>query len=300
MQRALDGVLRRLVAQHQHRLLDVGLAARLRGHVEELPGDHLAAHGVEERESARPRRPSAARRCGASRRTTTAAGRRAGSPPRRRTARGVPTSPARGAAPRRPCASPGRPRRVSEASMKSSWTSALACSSSSDAAARTSAGSSGGSATTDAEAPVAEGCPEPLAARDRPPGRRRPAAPRRRPAPRGGPPARRRNRRAPTGRLRERRRRPSWRSRRRAYGRPVAPGGHPRWPAGRRPYPVAYGARNLLDLPGRPVSPRRRPDRCGGALDLVRVLPAQATRRGSGSCGPRCGSSRRCSPPSCP
>ncbi len=38
----------------------------------------------------------------------------------------------------------GRPRRVSEASMKSSWTSALACSSSSAAQARTSASSSAG------------------------------------------------------------------------------------------------------------------------------------------------------------
>ena len=47
VQRPLDGVLRRLVAQHRHRRVDVGRAARLRGDVEELAGDDLAAGQVE-------------------------------------------------------------------------------------------------------------------------------------------------------------------------------------------------------------------------------------------------------------
>ena len=36
---------------------------------------------------------------------------------------------------------------------------------------------------------------------------------------------------------------------------------------------------HLLDLPGRTRSPRRRPDRRGGAVDLVRVLPAEGRGR---------------------
>ena len=47
VQRPLDGVLRGLVAQHRHRGLDVGPAAGLHGHVQELPGDHLGAAQVE-------------------------------------------------------------------------------------------------------------------------------------------------------------------------------------------------------------------------------------------------------------
>ena len=50
VQRPLDGVLRGLVAQHPHRLLDVRGAARLHRHVEELAGDDLAAGQVEEAE----------------------------------------------------------------------------------------------------------------------------------------------------------------------------------------------------------------------------------------------------------
>ena len=47
VQRALDGVLRGLVAQHRHRGVDVGRAASLRRDVEELAGDDLAAGQVE-------------------------------------------------------------------------------------------------------------------------------------------------------------------------------------------------------------------------------------------------------------
>ena len=63
MQRALDGVLRGLVAQHGHRGLDVGAPAGLHGHVEELPGDHLRAAPVEDLECGRDlgdRQPAAA------------------------------------------------------------------------------------------------------------------------------------------------------------------------------------------------------------------------------------------------
>ena len=61
----LDGVLRGLVAQHGHRRVDVGAAAGLHGHVEELAGDHLRAAQVEHLErrpttwgSGRPQRRS--------------------------------------------------------------------------------------------------------------------------------------------------------------------------------------------------------------------------------------------------
>ena len=50
VQRPLDGVLRGLVAQHGHRGVDVGAAAGLDRHVEELPGDHLRAAPVEDLE----------------------------------------------------------------------------------------------------------------------------------------------------------------------------------------------------------------------------------------------------------
>ena len=63
VQRPLDGVLRRLVAQHGHRGVDVGPAAGLHGHVEELPGDHLRAAQVEQverRPDPVPRQPAAA------------------------------------------------------------------------------------------------------------------------------------------------------------------------------------------------------------------------------------------------
>ena len=48
VQRALDGVLRRLVAQHRHGGVDVGAATGLGRDVEELAGDDLAAGEVEE------------------------------------------------------------------------------------------------------------------------------------------------------------------------------------------------------------------------------------------------------------
>ena len=50
MQRPLDGVLRRLVAQHPHRVVHVGRAACLHRDVEELARDHLRAAPVEEGE----------------------------------------------------------------------------------------------------------------------------------------------------------------------------------------------------------------------------------------------------------
>ena len=63
VQGPLDGVLRRLVAQHRHRGVDVGPAARLHGDVEELAGDHLGAAQVEQverRPDPVPRQPAAA------------------------------------------------------------------------------------------------------------------------------------------------------------------------------------------------------------------------------------------------
>ena len=97
VQRPLDGVLRGLVPQHPHRLLDVAGATCLDRDVEELADDHLAAGGVEVAERVEHPLARAGRRCGAARRPRTAAGRRAGSPPRRRTARGRRSSPCRGA-----------------------------------------------------------------------------------------------------------------------------------------------------------------------------------------------------------
>ena len=47
MERALDGVLGGLVAQHGHRRVDVGATAGLHRDVEELPADHLGAAVVE-------------------------------------------------------------------------------------------------------------------------------------------------------------------------------------------------------------------------------------------------------------
>ena len=117
VQRPLDGVLRRLVAQHRHRGVDVGVAAGLGRDVEELAGDHLGAAQVEHVERGRPRSPAAARSGAAARRTTTAAGRRAGSPPRRRTARGRRASPTPRCSRSKVRWVDGRPRRLSEASM---------------------------------------------------------------------------------------------------------------------------------------------------------------------------------------
>ncbi len=63
VQRALDGVLRGLVAQYGHRGVDVGLAAGLHRDVEELAGDHLRSAQVEQvhgRADPVPRQPAAA------------------------------------------------------------------------------------------------------------------------------------------------------------------------------------------------------------------------------------------------
>ena len=243
VQRPLDGVLRGLVAQHPHRLLDVGGAAGLHRDVEELPGDHLAAGGVEERQRVADHGVRHAAACAAARRTRTAAGRRAGSRRRRRTAAGRRSSRSRGAAPRRPCGSPagraGCPRRP--------------CSRRAPARSR---------AAPRARQPHAPGprrrgrrrARHGSPRRRRPPGtacRRDTAAraastsraaswPERR---RAAAPARRRTRRARTGRRRGRRARPRGRCEVtvRAYGRRraawTAPG-----PAPGRTYAVAHGA----------------------------------------------------------
>ena len=95
VERPLDGVLRRLVAQHGHRRVDVGDAARLHRHVEELAGDHLASGtGRRRRAPARPG-PAAGRTGGAARRTSSAAGRRAGSPRTAPYCSGSPRQPSR-------------------------------------------------------------------------------------------------------------------------------------------------------------------------------------------------------------
>ena len=188
VERPLDGVLRGLVAQHRHRGVDVGAA----------------------------RGPAPTRRGTARRSPRGGSGRRArapgatcvgGSPQRRSSSSDQPSSrsPSRIAAaapycsgsPRQPaprCSASnarwvaGRPRRVSEASMKSSWTRALACSSSREAQARDQRGLVGDVGRHRAVAPVAERRPEPLAAGAptcaprRPAGRRR-----RRAAPARGP-----------------------------------------------------------------------------------------------------------------
>ena len=170
MERPLDGVLRRLVAQHRHRGVDVGAAARLHRDVEELAGDDLGAAQVEDVERRRHRGDRQA-----------AAAQQLVGPAQQQVAEQDGAGGAvllRVAAPaRRRCSASnarwvaGRPRRVSEASMKSSWTSALACSSSSEAQARARA-SVVGRRGDGAVAPVAERRAEPLAAGDRRPGLR--------------------------------------------------------------------------------------------------------------------------------
>ena len=101
VERPLDGVLRRLVAQHRHRGVHVGVAAGLGGDVEELAGDHLGAAQVEHVERRGHDLAAAARSGAAARRTTTAAGRRGGSRRRRRTAPGRRATRRRGARARR-------------------------------------------------------------------------------------------------------------------------------------------------------------------------------------------------------
>ena len=95
VERPLDGVLRRLVAQHGHRVVDVGAAARLHGHVEELPGDDLRPAAVEDLE----RRSDPVQRHAAPAQQLVGPGQqqvaRAGSPRRRRTAPGRRGQPAR-------------------------------------------------------------------------------------------------------------------------------------------------------------------------------------------------------------
>ena len=140
--RALDGVLGGLVAQHRHRRVDVGAAARLHGDVEELPGDDLVAALLEEGQPGSDLVGGEAAAAQHVARPSRAAGRRAGSRRRRRTARGSPRQPAARCSASNARWVAGRPRRVSEASMKSSWTSALACSTSREAHARASAASS--------------------------------------------------------------------------------------------------------------------------------------------------------------
>ena len=100
VQRPLDGVLRRLVAQHRHRGVDVGPAAGLRRHVEELPGDHLRAAQVEHVERGGDpvrREPAAAQQLVGPAEQQVAEQDRRG---RRRTARGRRASRRRGARPR--------------------------------------------------------------------------------------------------------------------------------------------------------------------------------------------------------
>ena len=146
VQRPLDGVLRGLVAQHPHRLRRRRpRRAPAPSTSRNWPAITSLRRDVEERRApARTRVGRQAAACAAARRTRTAAGRRAGSRRRRRTARGRRASRARGAARSNARCVAGRPRRVSEASMKSSCTSALACSSSSAAGAHAARASSSG------------------------------------------------------------------------------------------------------------------------------------------------------------
>ena len=193
----------------------------------------------------------------------------------------------------------GRPRRVSEASMKSSCTSALACSSSRAAAARTQRRLVGDVAGDRAEAPVAERRAEPLAARDR--------------APRGlDQPGRvvaqrleavrllvdeRVERRLDVGA--EARRCPSSSSRGEPTVEPCRrrPGRTPADRAVRRTYPVAYGAADLTDLTGWPARPASATSsrRASGRSPSSSSRPR--TRQGErAAVDARCASSSRCSP----
>ena len=117
VERPLDGVLRRLVAQHRHRGVDVGDTARLHGHVEELAGDHLAAAAVEDVER---RRDPVQRQAAAAEQLVGPAEQQVAEQDRRGGAvlLGVaaPAGRARCSA-AKPRWVAGRPRRVSEASM---------------------------------------------------------------------------------------------------------------------------------------------------------------------------------------
>ena len=124
VERSLDGVLGRLVAQHRHRGVDVGVAAGLGGDVEELAGDHLGAaqvEDVERRGHGRQRQPAAAQQLVGPRQQQVAEEDRAGravllrvaAPARRRGARarrcGASTA-GRGGCRRRPCSRRARGR----------------------------------------------------------------------------------------------------------------------------------------------------------------------------------------------
>ena len=195
----LDGVLRRLVAQHGHRGLDVSRAARLHRDVEELARDHLGPAQVEQAHRGGDILQRQTRSDAAAPPTSSAAGRPAGSPRRRRTARGRRASRSARCSASNPRCVAGRPRRVSEASIRSSWTSALACSSSRAAHARSSDCSSWGRRRHGSESPVAEGSAEPLAPADAGPRLGEQAGSVRDRAEPAGPPSRRGTRPARTG-----------------------------------------------------------------------------------------------------
>ena len=142
VQRPLDGVLRRLVAQHGHRGLDVGAAAGLHGDVEELAGDHLAS-GT----GRRPRAPGATWSIGSPQRRSSSSAQLSSRSPSRIAA----AAPYCSGSPRHPAARCSRPKAAVRGGPpaagvggvhQSSCTSALACSSSSEAQARTRASSS--------------------------------------------------------------------------------------------------------------------------------------------------------------
>ncbi len=117
VQGPLDGVLRRLVAQHRHRRVHVGRPPRLRRDVEELPGDHLAAGQVEVAEGVQHplgRQPAGAQQL------VGPAEQQVAEQDRGRRRRSVSATPGQ---PRSRCSCSkarcvaGRPRRTSEASM---------------------------------------------------------------------------------------------------------------------------------------------------------------------------------------
>ena len=165
MQRPLDGVLARLEPGHSQGVVRGELAAGLDEHVEVLTGHHELPHVVVD-----VPRAAAPRQAGSAAAANIASAHDSSRSPSRIAAaapnsRDHPSTRSRGAGPRTPRGWPGRPRRVAEASMTSSWTSAHACSSSRLAADdRRARGRRRPTDRTAAPAPVGEARAQPLAA----------------------------------------------------------------------------------------------------------------------------------------
>ena len=126
VQRALHGVGRGLVPVDLQRGPGRRVAGGLDEDVEVLAAEHLGAHRLPRGRRARERRPGSAPRRAACRRPRPGRGRRAGWRPRRRSGPGRPCQPAAACRRANATCTVGRPRRVAEASMRSSCTSAHA------------------------------------------------------------------------------------------------------------------------------------------------------------------------------